>query len=73
MNSYIFQHAVLRLTYEVGIDNNGKPQTKSKSYRNLKAGQSAEKIAAVASALAGLSIYPLATIDKTETNEVVVN
>ena len=73
MNSYIFQHAVLRLTYEVGADSNGKPQTKSKSYRNLKAGQSAEKIGAVASALASLSIYPLATISKIETNEVLAN
>lgn len=73
MNYYEFQSAVLRLSFEVGVNEEGKPIYQSKSYRNLKAQQPAGNIAAVANAIGSLSSFPLASIVKTETDEVMTN
>lgn len=73
MNTFEFQSAVLRLSYEVGLKTNGEPLYKSKSYRNLKTLQSAAAIALVADAIASLTSYPLAVISKIETDNVITN
>lgn len=73
MNTFEFQNAVLRLTYEVGVDANGKAKFVSKNYRNTRPELTANQISAVANALASLTIYPLTTIAKVQTEEIVTN
>lgn len=71
MNNFEFVEAVLRLSFEVGIAADGKPMISTKSYRNVKAQQSAAALMAVANAIASLTNYQLATVTKSEVNEIV--
>lgn len=70
MASYNFEEATLKITFETGLDENGKPVVTSKTYRNVRSNVEAEKIASVALAIASLSKYPLHAANKTETESI---
>lgn len=71
MNNYEFVEAVLQLSYEVDMKEDGRPVYKTKVYRPLKSQVSATAVAAVATSIASLTTYPLAAISTTHTNDVV--
>ena len=71
MNNYQFVEAVLQVAYEVDMKEDGRPVYKTKVYRPIKSQVSASAVAAVATAIASLTDYPLASISKLETNDVV--
>ncbi|HWL25892.1 MAG TPA: DUF1659 domain-containing protein [Ureibacillus sp.] len=68
MAVYNFEEATLKLLFETGLDEFGKPVITSKTYRNVRNDVEVEKIATVAQAIASLSKYQLnqAKISQTE-------
>ncbi|WP_338472516.1 DUF1659 domain-containing protein [Niallia sp. XMNu-256] len=61
----------LRLVYETGIGEGGKPIYKAKSYGNIVEGVTANQLQQVAQALASLSNDPLSGIQQSELHEVI--
>ncbi|WP_338452919.1 DUF1659 domain-containing protein [Niallia oryzisoli] len=61
----------LRLTYETGIDEGGKPIFKTKTYSGVVESATADQFYQIGQALASLSIHPLATVEKNGMYEVM--
>jgi len=61
----------LRLTYETGIGEGGKPIFKSKTYGSVVETATADQLYQVGQALASLSNVPLSIIEKTDLYEVI--
>ncbi|MEK9198360.1 DUF1659 domain-containing protein [Ureibacillus sp. FSL E2-3493] len=70
MAAYNFENATLKLSFETGVDEQGKPIITSKTYRNVRANVEASQIAAVVQVLASLSNYTLQKAQKIETESV---
>lgn len=61
----------LRLTYETGIGDGGKPIYKAKTYAGVVESATADQLYQVAQALASLSKHPLAAVEKNNLYEVL--
>ncbi|MBT2686610.1 DUF1659 domain-containing protein [Bacillus sp. ISL-47] len=61
----------LRLVFETGLDEKGKPIHKSKTYSSLKQSASPDQLYTVGQAVASLSNYPLAAINKNDSFDIV--
>ncbi|KYG91947.1 DUF1659 domain-containing protein [Metasolibacillus sp. FSL K6-0083] len=72
MTAYEFEQATVTLQFEVGTNADGKALYKTASYRNIQPTATAEQLAAVATAIASLSIYPLVTITRSDKQRIVV-
>ncbi len=70
MAVYNFEEANLKLYFETGLDEFGKPQVASKTYRNVRNNVTVDKIASVAQGIASLSKYPLHQAKKSETEAI---
>ncbi len=71
MAAYNFDGASLKLSFETGLDEFGKPVLTSRTYRNVRNDVPVESIAAVTTAIANLSKYPLHQAQKSETESIV--
>lgn len=58
-------NAVLEIHVETGLDEQGKPVVKARSFRNLKTNAQDQDVMDVAKALAGLQAYSLKAVRKT--------
>ncbi len=61
----------LRVSLNTGVDGEGNPIVKNKSFSRVKPGITGEDAYAVASGLSGLQEHPLVAINKTEEYELV--
>lgn len=60
----------IQLVYDYGVDGNGKPVFKTKSYSNLKVSATADQIFNASQALASLSSVPLFAIERNDTTDI---
>lgn len=65
-----FESATLKLSYETGVDELGKPVITSKSYRNVRQNLEAAQLASVVQAISGLSSFPLHDAQQNETQSI---
>lgn len=65
-----FKEAVVRLTYDAGLTQDGKVIKKAKSYRNIKELATADQLAVLATILSGFSSYPILDAEKIETGNI---
>ncbi|MBM7609937.1 hypothetical protein JOD29_003213 [Lysinibacillus composti] len=70
MATFNFQNATLKISYETGVDEAGKPVFTSKTYNNVRENVTPTQVAAVIQGIASLSNYPLSAALKTETEEI---
>ncbi|MFJ8235975.1 DUF1659 domain-containing protein [Ureibacillus sp. NPDC094379] len=70
MATFNFQNATLKISYETGVDEAGKPVLASKTYNNVRENVTPSQVAAVIQGIASLSNYPLSAALKTETDEI---
>ncbi|WP_170007259.1 DUF1659 domain-containing protein [Bacillus fonticola] len=61
----------LTLIFEEGVDENGEPQYKTKSFTTIRPTATPEELYTVAQALAALSVYPLMDVERTDTSDIV--
>lgn len=61
----------LRLVFETGLDEQGKPIHKSKTYSSLKQSATPDQLYAVGQAVAALSSYPLAALNRNDSFDIV--
>lgn len=60
----------IRLIYEAGIDQEGNPVFKRKSYNNVKTTSTADEIFQAAQAIASLCQLPLYKIERDDKSEI---
>lgn len=65
-----FTGAVVRLTYDVGMTQDGKVIRKTSSYRNIDESATAEQLLEVTSTLSGFSSYPILAAEKIVTGDI---
>ncbi|WP_075618761.1 DUF1659 domain-containing protein [Paenisporosarcina indica] len=70
MASIDFKQAVVRLTYDAGLTQDGKVIKKSKSYRNVNESVTADELTNVIGILSGFSSRTLLTAEKIETGKI---
>lgn len=70
MATFSFDQAVLRLTYETGIDEFGKSVFATKSYRNLRSDVEADQLVSVVGAISSLSEHTLTKVQKLQTDSI---
>lgn len=70
MASFSFDQAVLRLTYETGIDEFGKSIFAYKTYRNLRSDVEADQIVPVALGINSLTEHTLTNVQKLQTDSI---
>ncbi|KAA0548443.1 DUF1659 domain-containing protein [Bacillus sp. BGMRC 2118] len=58
----------LRLVFNTGVDSEGKPTYKSKSFRNVKTDATTDGLYAVATSLIALQQYPAEAIERNDKN-----
>jgi Protein of unknown function (DUF1659) len=61
----------LRVIFETGLSDEGKPIYKAKSYSNVADGVTPEQLQQVGLALASLSTYPMDGIQHSELREIL--
>ncbi|MCG7345181.1 DUF1659 domain-containing protein [Sporosarcina sp. ACRSL] len=66
-----FRHAVGRVYFDGGMTEDGKMIRKTKTYRNLAEGATAENLYNALSQLAQLSEYPFIGAEKVETADIM--
>jgi hypothetical protein len=62
--------ASMVLTFDAGVDLNGKPVVKRKSFNSLKAQVTNDQLYAVATAIIPLQAYPIIVIERDDTTEL---
>lgn len=60
----------LRLTYESGVGENGKTLYRYKNYSNIKTEATADGLLQAAQVIASLQTYPLAKIERVDTQQI---
>ncbi|MFX3673409.1 MAG: DUF1659 domain-containing protein [Paenisporosarcina sp.] len=65
-----FKQAIVRLTFDAGMTQDGKVIKKAKSYRNVNAGTTADQLLNVTGILSGFSSRPLLAAEKIETGNI---
>lgn len=71
MAQAIITGSKLRLSYEIGLDDKGKPIFKSKTYANVVEEATTDQLHQVGQALASLSNYPLSGMERNDTFELI--
>ncbi|MDM5228056.1 DUF1659 domain-containing protein [Cytobacillus sp. NJ13] len=61
----------LRLVFETGLNGQGKPVYKSKTYNSVKQSATADQLFTVGQAIAGLSSYPLTELNRNDSFEIL--
>ncbi|MBA9026144.1 DUF1659 domain-containing protein [Peribacillus huizhouensis] len=62
MANEILEAVTIRLEFETGLDEEGMPIVKRKSFSNVKTDAAPDNILAAAEAIAGLQIHPLSKV-----------
>ncbi len=70
MAAFNFESATLKLNFETGVDEQGKPVLTSKTYRNVRPNLEASKLASVAQAISSLTKYPLYDVQRSVTESI---
>jgi len=65
------QTGSIGIKVQSGLNAVGQPQYKTLHYSNVKAGASDQDVFAIGVALGGLQTYPVDSISRTETSELV--
>lgn len=60
----------LKISYSVGLDDNGKEKLKTKTYTNIKPTALDDDVYAVASALAGLQSNPVVGVGRVDEKKI---
>ncbi|RIW34274.1 DUF1659 domain-containing protein [Bacillus salacetis] len=60
----------LRMVFDNGMDENGKPKYSNKTYSNINNASTPDEIHQAAQALAGLSSKPLMNIEKNDSYDI---
>lgn len=71
MAQAIITDSKLRLVFETGLNGQGKPVHKSKTYSGVKQSAIADQLFTVGQAIAGLSSYPLAEINRNDSFDIL--
>ncbi|MCM3091837.1 MULTISPECIES: DUF1659 domain-containing protein [unclassified Cytobacillus] len=66
MAQAIITTSKLRLVFETGLNGQGKPVYKSKTYNSVKQSATADQLFTVGQAIAGLSSYPLSELNRND-------
>lgn len=61
----------IRLFFETGLDGNGEPIIKSKSFNNVRKEATVEQIYQASQAIASLSAYPLISLERNNSLDVI--
>ncbi|MBM4761011.1 DUF1659 domain-containing protein [Bacillus sp. B15-48] len=61
----------LNLVFETGMNDKGEPIFKGKSYANVRKEATADQLHQAATALSGLSAYPLSSVQRTDQHDIV--
>ncbi len=65
-----FTEAIVRLTFDVGMTQEGKVLKKASSYRNIHESATAEQLMDMTSILSGFSSYPILAAEKIATGNI---
>ncbi|WP_113930598.1 DUF1659 domain-containing protein [Bacillus sp. P14.5] len=60
----------LRMVFDNGVDENGKPKYSNKTYANINYTSTPDEILQAAQALAGLSSRPLLLVEKNDSYDI---
>jgi hypothetical protein len=71
MATEMIKESKLRVSYEVGLSEGGKPIFKTKTYSNVVETATAEQLYQVAQDLASLSTYPMSEVEKNDSYEIL--
>jgi len=71
MAQAIMSSSRLTIYYEIGMDGEGKPIYKMKSYPNVKEAATADQLYQVAQALASLSSYSLSSVKRNDVSDLI--
>jgi len=64
-------NSTLQLTYDMGVDGDGKKLVRRRSYSNVQIGADDQDMFDVAAAISGLQSYPIAQIQVTDRKHLV--
>lgn len=70
MASFNFEQAVIRLSYETGIDEFGKSLYAYKTYRHVRSDVQADQIVPVALGMSSLTEHTLTNVQKLQTDSI---
>lgn len=65
-----FKEAVVRLTYDAGLTQDGKMIKKAKTYRNVKQTATADQLSELTGILSSFSSFPIIAAEKIETGNI---
>lgn len=71
MAEAVLSQTRLRLLFETGMDDTGKPTFKTKTFNNIKKTANANELHSTATALAGLSNYILDSVERNDSYDIV--
>ncbi|RBP88812.1 uncharacterized protein DUF1659 [Cytobacillus firmus] len=71
MAQAIITDSKLRLVFETGLNTQGKPIHKSKTYSRVKQSATADQLFSVGQAISGLCSYPLAEMNRNDSFEIL--
>ncbi|KAF0819175.1 hypothetical protein KIS4809_2018 [Bacillus sp. ZZV12-4809] len=71
MAQAIITTSKLRLVFETGLNGQGKPVYKSKTYNSVKQSATADQLFTVGQAIAGLSSYPLSELNRNDSFNIL--
>lgn len=66
MAQAIITSSQLRMVFDHGVDEEGKPVMKAKNFNNVKATATADQLFAIAQALSPLQSYPLLQVERND-------
>ncbi|MCM3409975.1 DUF1659 domain-containing protein [Metabacillus litoralis] len=72
MANQVILDSNLSLIYDMGMDINGKPITKRKSYNNVKTSATPDQLLQVAQAIASLQTETLTLVERSDAHQLTV-
>ena len=72
MANQVILDSNLSLIYDMGMDINGKPIEKRKSYNNVKTAATPDQLLLVAQAIASLQTETLTLVERSDTHQLTV-
>jgi hypothetical protein len=67
----LLQSSKLRMVFDGGIDDNGKPVLKAKTFSNVKKEATTDQLFQAATAIATLCTEPLNKVERTDSSELL--
>ncbi|CAM3924206.1 DUF1659 domain-containing protein [Mesobacillus zeae] len=67
----ILKDSNIRLTFDAGMDGEGKTIYKGKTYSNVSKDATANQVQQAALALGGLSAYSLSSVERNDSSEII--